>query len=214
MEITREFFESSPASNRAINIRRPIYGVGINDVSFITSCKLNGKKFSHPAYVAWKNILTRAFDHSYISKFPTYHNVTVCAEWMVFSSFLVWWKQNYKTGWQLDKDLIQLGNRVYSPSTCVYIPSWINSFTLSGKKNLSTGKVGACYCKKRGKFTSTYSHPLSGQKIRTGYFNSEYEARYYWLKQKANLAFELKQLMDDIDDRIYKNVLAIISGYR
>jgi len=214
MKLTSEYFEGIKPSKRALSARKPIYGVGINDAPFITNCKLGGKLYSHPAYVAWKNILTRAFDQSYAARFPTYQGVMVCDEWVRFSVFLEWWRANHRDGWQLDKDLLQKGNKTYSPSTCIYIPSWINSFTLTGSKNKSTGTVGVIRCKDRNKFTSQCSHPIAGGTIRTGYFNSEVEAKYYWLKKKSHLAQQLKWRMDAIDLRIYRRILEIISEYR
>ena len=214
MEITAEYFEGREPSKRSISARKPIYGVGINDAPFITNCKIGGKVHSHPAYVAWKNILTRAFDQSYAARFPSYRGVSVCAEWVRFTSFLSWWKMHHRDGWQLDKDLLYKGNKTYSPSTCIYIPSWINSFTLTGPANNSTGRVGAFYCEKRRKYTSMCGHPISGEKVRLGYFDSELEARYFWLKKKASIANELKPLMDEIDPRIYRTILEIISERR
>jgi hypothetical protein len=214
MRLASEYFEEIKPSNRALHSRKPIYGMGINDAPFITNCKVGGKLYSHPAYVAWKNVLTRSFDQAYATRFPTYQGVKVCDEWLRFSNFLAWWKVHQKEGWQLDKDLLHRGNKVYSPETCIYIPNWINSFTLTGPKNTSTGRVGAFYCKNRRKYTSQCGHPISGEKIRLGYFDSEQEARYYWLKKKSKIAHELKALMDAIDHRIYKNVIEIISERR
>ncbi|MGY3953812.1 hypothetical protein ACW5WG_21455, partial [Aeromonas salmonicida] len=61
-----------------------------------------------------------------------YNPSTVCDEWLQFSNFLVWWKDNYIEDFELDKDfksLVLFGNphhKLYSPETCQFIPKWMN----------------------------------------------------------------------------------------
>src|SRR5690554_1544968 len=43
--------------------------------------------------------------------------------------FYSWYKeQDPPEGWQLDKDILYKGNKVYSPDTCVFVPRELNLF--------------------------------------------------------------------------------------
>ena len=53
-------------------------------------------------------------------------NVTVAEEWLTFSTFASWYKANFVEGYQLDKDLKVKGNTLYSPDTCLFIPTEVN----------------------------------------------------------------------------------------
>ena len=56
-----------------------------------------------------------------------------CTEWLNLKNFYDWWiQQDYKEGYELDKDLIALANheegKIYSPNTCLLIPKEVNRF--------------------------------------------------------------------------------------
>lgn len=67
-----------------------------------------------------------------------YENTSVCKEWLSYSNFLKWvWSKesNYNENeyQQIDKDILQWDSKfkVYSPNTCVFIPTYLNKY-LSG----------------------------------------------------------------------------------
>lgn len=101
------------------NLKKQIYGFGINDLG-ITVVKNQSYKF-------WRGIIKRCYDKNYQSRQPTYIGCTVCDEWKYLSSFKEWFDANYVNGWQLDKDILVKGNKVYSPSTCCFVPREINT---------------------------------------------------------------------------------------
>lgn len=209
MKLTSEYFEGIKPSKRALSARKPIYGVGINDAPFITNCKLGGKLYSHPAYVAWKNILTRAFDQSYAARFPTYQGVMVCDEWVRFSVFLEWWRANHRDGWQLDKDL--LGNsKIYSPDNCIYVPSWLNSFNTDRAALRGKWPIGVRLHKEPNTFESRCRNPITRKSIHLGLFDSPVDAHYAWVECKTNLAIELRPQMDRIHPGLFHGVMKAI----
>ena len=62
-----------------------------------------------------------------------YVGVTICDEWNNFENFYQWMlikneKGEYRDGWEIDKDALQplIQNKVYSPNTCILIPSKLN----------------------------------------------------------------------------------------
>ena len=98
--------------------RKPVFGVGINDVSEYT----RGTK----AYLVWKSMLARCYSDYTRKANPAYVGCSVCEEWLVLSVFKKWFDENYIPGTQLDKDIIVRDNKVYSPDTCCFVPQEIN----------------------------------------------------------------------------------------
>ena len=192
--------------------RKPRYGVGENDAHYVTTPKVNGARLWDPAYKAWVNMLVRAHSQKYHAARPTYSDVTVCKDWHSFSAFRAWWLDNYKEGWQLDKDLLVPGNREYSPDACIYIPGWLNNFTLDRGASRGELPVGVYLCKQTGKYKSQCCNPITGKQRNLGRFSTPKAAHEAWLKCKLELAAQLKPEMDAIDKRIYPNVVTIIKA--
>ena len=71
-------------------------------------------------------------------KFPSYIDVSICEEWKRFSNFLIWCKDpsnNYHKSYHLDKDILSQGSKVYSPSTCCFVPQEINKLLVVKQDN-------------------------------------------------------------------------------
>ena len=109
---------------------------------------IKGKKTQE--YTAWQNMLKRCY--AGYSHNTAWKDCEVCAEWLDFQEFAKWYtaQEGYAEGWQVDKDLIVEGNRVYSESTCSLVPAEINSLFLKGRKSTlglpeGVGKNGKKY---------------------------------------------------------------------
>lgn len=115
-------------------LKRLRYGVGINDV--IGGCK-------SPSYQIWTNMLLRCYNQS--PQRPTYSDCSVCDSWLYYSNFKAWFENpenGYKEGYHLDKDIIQKGNRIYSPDTCCFIPIEINSLFTNRRRYRGKCPIG------------------------------------------------------------------------
>ena len=77
-------------------------------------------------YSVWLSMLTRCYNSRFLKNNETYIGCEVCDEWLEFQNFAEWFHQNYKDGYQLDKDLLTKGNKIYSPETCCFVPQEIN----------------------------------------------------------------------------------------
>lgn len=81
-------------------------------------------------YDYWYSMLRRSYWKGYHASEKSYKDVTVCKEWHNFQNFAKWFTENYTPetmqGWQLDKDILQKGNKVYSPETCAFVPQEVN----------------------------------------------------------------------------------------
>ena len=202
---------SYPISGRG-NPRKPRYGVGINDADYMTTPTVDGAVLCDPAYRAWYSMLQRAYDKKLHDRQQTYSDVTVCKEWHSFSAFRAWWLASYREGWQLDKDLLVVGNKEYGPDVCVYIPSRLNNFTADCGASRGELPIGVSLCKKTGKYQSQCNNPITGKRHGLGRFTTREAAHEAWLRYKLALALEIKPLMDSIDKRIYHNTVTIINS--
>ena len=201
-----------PATAISIAGRKPLFGVGENDAHYMTAPTVNGKRIKDPAYRAWSGMLTRAYYTKYHAAYPTYSDVTVCKEWHSFSAFRAWWLENYREGWQLDKDLLAVGNKEYGPDACVYVSPWLNNFTTDHGAGRGELPIGVSIHKQTGKYRSDCCNPITGKQHGLGLFNTPEAAYESWLTYKLQLADQLKQEMDAIDQRIYPNVVTIIKA--
>ena len=152
-------------SGRSESQRGLVQGVGVNDAPYCTQPRIYGKQVRCPAYRAWTGILTRAYSDKYHAKRPTYSGVTVCEDWHSFMSFRHWWLENQVDGWELDKDILY-DDVVYSPETCIFVPSWLNSFTTDSGSSRGELPIGVDFHKQAGKYRAQCGHPLAGRRGR------------------------------------------------
>ena len=211
IELSLHLEANYPISGRG-GPRKPLYGIGVNDADYMTNPMANGVMLWDPAYKAWSNMLKRAYSPRFHEKQPTYSDVTVCKEWHSFSAFREWWLDNYREGFSLDKDLLLVGNKEYSPDACIYVPRWLNNFTEDRGASRGKFQIGVSLHKPTGKYQSYCNNPITGRKHHLGSFTSPEAAHAAWLIYKMELADELKQQTDAIDHRIYPNVISIIKA--
>ena len=211
VELSLHLEKNYPISGRG-NPRKPVYGVGVNDAHYMTTPTVNGDTLWDPAYIAWCGMLKRAYNRKYHVTHPTYSDVTVCKEWHSFRAFREWWLENYREGFQCDKDLLAPGNKEYSPDTCIYVPRWLNSFLNGHEASRGELPIGVHLLRKTGKYMAQCSSPITGKQHKLGYFTTPEEAHEAWLDFKLSIADRLKKEMDYIDKRIYNNVVTIIKA--
>lgn len=184
-----------------------IYGIGINDAKYITNKTVNGVRLCCPYYVTWSNMLKRCYCVKLHKKQNTYSNCTVCSDWLIFSNFKAWMQEQDYVGKELDKDLLIRGNLEYSPNTCIFVSSHIN--TLLGTCGTRKGKypLGVCWNKARNKFIAQCSD--NGKHYGLGYFITEKEASNAYLTFKRELILVIANQQDDLR---LKNALNYIAN--
>ena len=140
-------------------------------------------------YSTWHRMISRCYNSLVQDNQPTYKYVTVCEEWHNFQNFAEWFNINYVDGWYLDKDLLSLGKKIYSPNTCIFVPSEINMFLNFHTISNTSGIAGATFCKKTNKYKVFVS--ISGKSINVGSYDTAYEAKCAYKEAKINEAVKL-----------------------
>lgn len=201
---------------RSGNVRDPtnpsVFGVGFIGEGVYTSSK-NSEKIS--IYTCWHSMMQRCYSDLYHKKKPTYSDCTVDPCWHNFQSFAEWYEINYPCDgkkYQLDKDLLIFKNREYSENNCIFVPQWLNIFSSDNERSRGELLIGVNK-HKGGLFVSSCSIDGLGSKY-LGLFKTEIEAHQAWKKYKLELALKRKHEMDEIDIRIYPNVVKIIESAR
>lgn len=159
-------------------------GVATNDANYVTQLwelLHNGKRkltWICPVYHTWYEMIKRGFSVNEKQKTPTYKDVSVCNEWLLFSNFRKWWIKNNVRGWQLDKDILYKGNLVYAPDKCAYIPRHINSLLIDSAAKRGEYPLGVYYDVTKNKFVAHVR--LKGKQKHLGLFTSPQEAHKAW----------------------------------
>ncbi len=179
-------------NKKSLAMRKPIYGVGINDAWFKTQPTVGGKCVNYQPYRYWKNMLERCYSDKYHARKPTYQECEVCEEWQEFSYFDKWLSPQDYEGLELDKDILVPGNKLYSPDTCILVPRKVNSFITDSSAAIGEHPVGVRYDKLTGNFQAQCNNG-TGKKIHLGCFESPKEAHKSYLTFKITYGRELAE---------------------
>lgn len=172
---------------------KSVYGVGYVGEG-IYKTKENYKMTNH--YKKWLGVLKRAYGNTMY-----YTGVTACKEWHNFQNFAQWYEKNWKSymdgSWHLDKDILRVKNKIYSPETCRFVPQEINNVILSCLGGRGKYPIGVTIS--GNKFVATMS------KKRLGLFDTIEEAfecykfhKKYYIKEVAD------KWKDQIDSQVYQ----------
>jgi hypothetical protein len=179
-------------------MKKLVYGFGINNAEYQVTKYENGKIiWMCPFYQRWKGMLRRAYNSKFHQKNPTYIGVTVCEEWLTFSSFREWMQSQDWKGKELDKDLLFEGNKTYSPDACVFVDIVTNQFTKDRANVRGEYLIGVYWNNVRGKFHSQCRNPFTKKREHLGLFTDELSAHKAWKRRKHQLSLQLAELQSD-----------------
>lgn len=185
--------------------RKLVYGVGINDWNCAVTA--DGKLIDE--YCLWKHMLERCFSNNFKQKHQTYNDVTCCNDWLYMTKFIedVSKLKGYGLkGWQLDKDILVKGNKVYSKDTCCFVPKEVNYILTKSDKTRGDWPVGVSLFKITCKFQASFS--IKGKKQNLGYFKTPDEAfQAYKAAKEAYIKEVANRWKDQIDDRVYQALM-------
>ncbi|MCK4758725.1 MAG: hypothetical protein KAT69_01680 [Candidatus Aminicenantes bacterium] len=187
---------SDKAQKISIANRSLICGVGINDADYITTKQINGKIIRCPFYQKWRGMLTRCYDKKTKDRFPTYNGCSVVEEWLTFSNFKKWMESQNWQGKELDKDIIEPGNKIYSPKTCVFVDRYVNGLLVDSAGKRGKYPIGVYFQKDRRKFASRCN--IKGKKELLGRFDTCEDAFLVYKKAKHDEILRVAGLQSDI----------------
>lgn len=139
-------------------------------------------------YNTWVDMMQRCYSAKWKARFNTYEKVTLCKEWYDFQNFALWYYNNYKKGFQIDKDILSdyyNCGLIYSPKTCRMVPRDINMLLVNrvGKSRNTELPLGVCE-NSRGGFI-TYCNNGDGKTLNLG--------TTYCVKEAAKLYSDFKE---------------------
>lgn len=201
--------------------RKLVRGVGINDADYSvlvteTVGYVNGKRkqrivWECPIYKRWSNMITRCYYAKTHEVRPTYKDCTVCAEWLRFSNFRKWMIEQDWEGMQLDKDLMFANCKEYSPKSCIFVSTTVNSFLTEREANRGKWPIGVTWKEKNQKFQANCNNPFTLKMEYLGLFDCPREAHKAWLSKKLEHAYALAAIQTD--PRVAKALIERYENY-
>lgn len=100
-------------------------------------------------------------------------------------------------GMSLDKDIIVLGNKVYGPDTCVFVPCQVNNFLTDHGAARGAWPIGVSWGEEACKFKARCRNPITGKQEHLGYFTDPAEAHEAWRARKHQHALRYAEQQTD-----------------
>jgi len=192
--MSNQFIER-PSNKNSIAKRKLVYGVGINDASYIITDNSSGKQNICPYYQSWKAMIGRCYSAKEHKRRPTYIDCSVCESWILFSNFKEWMKIQDWEGKQLDKDIINPGNKVYSPESCAFVTRDINQIICDAGAIRGVYPVGVSLSKSCNKFE--VHARIWGVRENLGYYKDVDDASTAYKKAKREYMLEIASILLD-----------------
>lgn len=109
-------------------------------------------------YEHWKGMIRRCYDINTINKYPTYKGCYVEDYLLNFQNFVKWVRSknfNLDKEVELDKDILEKGNKKYDRCHIIFIPKRINSLLLNCTSKRGEFPIGVYYHKMTNKLQVT-----------------------------------------------------------
>lgn len=179
-----------------------IFGVGSNDADYevyVYSVTGGASKvvWICPFYKAWKSVFVRCYSEKFQAKRSTYSGCSVTKEWHLFSAFRAWMLTQPWRGNHLDKDILQPGNKIYSPDTCAFVSGQLNAFMTDSGAARGEWPIGVSWHKRDEVFTANCNNPFTGRQESLGYFRCPAEAHEAWRRRKHEHALRYADMQTD-----------------
>ena len=183
-----------------------VFGVGILGTKYLTT--IIGRTTKE--YELWTHMLQRCYSNTLKKKYPTYEGCEVSDNFKNYEYFYEWCHNQIGfgiEGFELDKDLLIKGNKVYNESTCVFIPAEINSLLTKCTASRGECLIGVSWHKRDKVFMATVSKN-KGKSEHLGSFNTEIEAfKAYKEAKEVFVKEQANKFKSQIDIRAYSALM-------
>jgi len=152
-------------------------------------------------YRRWKGMLSRCYSTNDLIRKPAYKGCSVIEEWHTFSNFKEWYesdpyhnaKDDNGNRFELDKDILLQGNKVYGPDACMFLPQRINTLLTDSKASRGSYPLGVYRSKSNRKnpYRAACDAGRVRGKERLGRFTTVSEAQASYQDFKSNLIVEI-----------------------
>ena len=183
-----------------------VYTIGIVGTKYPS--RVNGVKTKE--YDLWQSMLRRCYSTTLRNKYPTYKDCEASENFKSFEYFYEWCNNQIgfgNEGWQLDKDLLIKGNKIYSENTCVFLPNEIN--ILLTKRTALRGEylIGVHWSKTNKAFLAQINKNKGKQEY-LGSFATELEAfKAYKTAKESFVKEQANNWKSQIDIRAYNALM-------
>ena len=183
-----------------------VHGVGVIGSKYPIT--INRKKTKE--YALWTSMISRCYSDRHHKNLETYKDCTISDNFKSYEYFYEWC--NNQTGFNslnfdLDKDLLIKGNKIYSENTCVFIPHEVNACFVKAKTIRGELPIGVTIDKRHNvyvanlkakhrekSYIASFSNPIEA-------FNAYKKAKEFYIKELAN------KWKDKIDTRAYNALM-------
>ena len=186
-----------------------VYGVGVIGDEIV-----NIKSVAPKEYKLWNKVLERCYDIKYHNRYPTYFECSVSENFKYYPYFKE--RCNKQIGFNskddkgkpfnLDKDILIKGGKLYSEDICVFVPREVNALLIKREAKRGECLIGVCHHKRLNKFMSMVNK--SGKPVHLGYFSTELEAFLAYKEAKEDyIKVVANKWKDQIDPRAYEALM-------
>ena len=183
-----------------------VCGVGILGTKYLSA--VNGVLTKE--YDLWHSMLRRCYSDTCKKKQPTYEGCEVSDNFKSYEYFYEWCNEQIgfnNEGWHLDKDLLIKGNKVYSESTCVFIPAEVNALLTKCTNSRGEHLIGVYWYKRDKAFVARVNKSKGGREY-LGSFNTEIEAfNAYKTTKESFIKEQAEKYKSQIDERAYNALM-------
>ena len=159
-------------------------------------------------------MLQRCYSDVYKKKRPTYKGCEVSDNFLHYEYFYEWCHEQIGFGndgngnpFQLDKDLLIKGNKVYSENSCVFIPQGINKVLTKRESMRGEHLIGVYWHNASRAFKAQVSKSTGKQEY-LGSFNTEIEAfNAYKTAKESFIKEQADKFKSQIDPRAYNALM-------
>jgi hypothetical protein len=130
---------------------------------------------------------------------------------LCFQNFAEWYQEHYVEGFQCDKDLKVVGNKVYSADTCIFVSPQINSLMVDCRAARGLYPQGVSLHNESGRFRAKLW--MYGKQKHLGAFDTAEEAQQTYAPAKLEYVHKVAQaavLAGDIAPEIAENIMIIV----
>ena len=160
-------------------------------------------------YKLWNQVRSRCFSKSHQAKDVSYIGCSISDNFLNFTFFFNWCNNQIgfgNEGWELDKDILVKGNKIYSEDTCCFVPQEINCLFINSKCTRGDNPVGVHQKNRNEKFGATCS--IGGCQKFLGYYSTTEEAfQAYKETKEAYIKEVANKWKAQIDSRVYEALM-------